>query len=411
MKKNQILSFLKYQFFGLVLLFVFHFESINIGPVKISHLWKGLLLVFLVHSFLKRRSFINSIYNPLFALTSLQLLSLETVINPFNAILIFFTTLLLPLLGVFFQNFSIERLKRVLIFFAAFYVLCFVPYELGVLESIKSSYDLIAFGDDNDLNSLIGPFQTVHSASTALAASFIVIFYFLFTKEFNRIVLIFLLILCFYFLISTYVRTGMVMAIVGVMPILFYFFKKDAKTRFGVLILIGLLGILITNLVLSNKTLVAKITGQRQRSSETESFENVGSGRGELYLHALEIYLEANVVEKIIGMGETEQKKRMEKKLGIALVPHNGFLYLLLVNGVLGLLLFLFFLFKIYLLHRKLKFEYKALAQGLFLSYLAMTFLQNYDLLYMYLIMVLGLSLATNGTISRLNNIKIKKNV
>ena len=31
-----------------VLLFLFHFETVSIGPVKVSHLWKGAILAYLI---------------------------------------------------------------------------------------------------------------------------------------------------------------------------------------------------------------------------------------------------------------------------------------------------------------------------------------------------------------------------
>jgi len=50
-------------------------------------------------------------------------------------------------------------------------------------------------------------------------------------------------------------------------------------------------------------------------SSETESFERLGSGRVSLYILSFQIYAEANIVEKIIGMGPSEFLQRIENKI------------------------------------------------------------------------------------------------
>ncbi len=386
----MLIKKIKYLFFGLVLLLLFHFETLNIGSVKISHLWKGTLLLFLIFFFLRVEGKAFFIYKPLIWLSILQLINLEFFTNPLNAFLLFGTKLILPLVAIILLKYPFNSLKNGLIFFASFFTLSLVPYALGYLESLGELYELSAY--DNEQEGIVGPFQGAHAASTALAGSFLVILYFWFTKAFNRIYLSALLILCFYFLIFTYVRTGMLMVVIGVLPMLIFFAKEKVSTRIRLFIVGGLLAVLISGWVLSNKTVMDRIVGERKWSSETESFETLGSGRGLLYLYAVEIFFEANTIEKIIGMGQTEQKNRMESKLGLALVPHNGFLLLLLNNGILGLFIFALFLRNILKLLRKITIKEKVLVRSLFYAYLVMSFFQSFDLLYMYLMLVLAIS-------------------
>ena len=381
----------KYMHYGFILLFLFHFESISIGAIKVSYILKTLLLLYLVFKILIRKNKNYSIYKPLLWLSLLQIVNLELLINPLNAIFLFATVLLLPLLGIFSLEYSFEQLKKVLLFFASFFILSFVPYQLGILKSLNSGYDLLGYG--SDIGGLIGPFHTVHSASAALAGSFLVIVFFLFTKAFNRIYLLVLLILSFYLIIFLFVRTGIAMITIGCLPMLFHFANKNWKMRFSIILFAFLFVFLISSWVLSNDLVLKRFTGQRINSSETESFENLGSGRGRIYIYSLQIYSEANFFEKIIGVGSTQSSLRMESKLGQRLFPHNGFLVLLLNNGIIGLILFLAFLIKVLKSQRFLSKDNQFFIRSLMLAYLTMTFFQNYDILYMYLILVIGIGM------------------
>lgn len=396
MKISQLNKINKYLFGGVFLLLLFHFESISIGLVKISHLWKGVLLVFLLIKIINRKKNQFSIYPPLIWLAILQLINVELVNNSFNAILLFGTTLILPLLGIYVLRFTPKQLENGLLFFASFFILSFVPYELGILNSLGKHYTLTSYGVDQ--SGIVGPFQGVHSASVALAGSFLVILFFWFEKKINRYYLSILLILGFYFLINTYVRTGMLMVIVGSIPMLIYFAKKSATMRVRLILIGGLFSVLISGWVLSNETLMDRITGKRINSIETDSFENLGSGRGLIYIYSIEIFIEANPFEKIIGIGQTEEKKRMEQKLGSAIIPHNGFLLILLNNGLIGLILFLYFVRELLKKTRQFHPNERSLVKGLIYAYLIMTFFQNYDILYMYLVLILGFTYARSLT-------------
>ena len=116
-------------------------------------------------------------------------------------------------------------------------------------------------------------------------------------------------------------------------------------------------------------------------------------GRGKLYLSSIELYTEANIVEKIIGVGQSEAMQRMGEKVGRNLIPHNGFLLLLLHNGILALLLFLSFVRNIYKLQKSMhQLDSRILIQALFLAYITMTFFQTYDILYSLLLLMLSIA-------------------
>ena len=385
---------IKYLFLGVILLFLFHFESLHLGPFKISHLWKGGVLLFFIFVLMQGMVIKPFIYKPLLLIALMQLINIEIFENPLNAVLMFGVALILPLAGMYICRFTSKQLEKSLIFFASFIILCFIPYKLGLLTSLGDyGYDFDSFG--GGVEGLVGPFQKVHAASTALAGALLVVVYFWFAKTFNRVSLLLLFILGFYFLVGTYARTGMAMVVIGLVPIVYHFGKKNI-TSFFRLILMGIItSVLLSTWVLSNETMMNRITGERMNSSELSSFETMGSGRGRIYLVSLEIFVEANLVEKIIGIGQTEEKRRMEEKIGRALIPHTGFLLLLLNNGIIGLFLFIFFLRNIYTLQKRVKPPNRVLIQALFLAYLTMSFFQNYDILYVVLLLMLSAAYAS----------------
>lgn len=385
-------KYAKQVIYGLILLFLFHFESLSVGPLKVSHLWKGALLAYLLFVLTPRGAKIKPyIYSPLLLLSVLQIFNIEIVNNPFNAVLLFSTTLILPMLGMYAFKFSPEQLQKGLLFFASFFILSFVPYKLGLLTSIGDGYKLSSYGVE--ANGLVGPFQTVHSASTALGGALLVVVYFYFANAYSKAYLATLFVLGFYFLFATYVRTGMLMFALGLVPIIFHFGKKNGKTFFKLLVAGFVTGVLVVSWVLSNEALTDRITGKRVNQSEFSSVENLGSGRGLIYLSSLDTYSEANFLEKIIGVGQTAQKESMKERIGLALVPHNGFLLILLNNGALGIAAFFMFLRNIKKQRLRSKKNEAVLLKALFLAYLVMTFFQNFDMLYSTLLLFIAVAL------------------
>lgn len=375
---------------GLLLFILFHTESISFGPLKVSHLWKGLLLAFLLVKIFSHGRLKKTVYTPLLLLSLLTLFSLELVYNTPNAVFSFSTTVIIPLIGIYALQRDPAWCRRALYFLSTFFILCFIPYELGLLTPLGEGYGLErAYGVD--VEGSIGPFQTVHSASTALAGSLIVVLYFWLTSTYNRIWLSFLFLLGFYLLFNTYVRTGMAMFVIGALTLLVSEALRSHKMFLRVALLVAALVPLVGGWVLANDALMARILGERTHSSELSSFETIGSGRGGLALSALEIYAEANVVEKLIGMGITEQKRRMSEKVGGAFIPHNGFLGVLLHTGLIGFVLFMTFLRQFWVVVRGMpNKQSKAFLKGLLLAYIVMTFFQQYDMLYMLVLMMLG---------------------
>jgi hypothetical protein len=380
---------LKYIFWGIILLLLFHIETLYIGPIKISHLWKGLLLIyFFVEIILRKQK--TFFYKPLIWISFLQLINIELFNNPLNAFVDFTAILILPFFGIYILRFNYSQLRKLLLFFSAFYILSFIPYNLGILNSFREGYDLIEFGGTEGL---IGPFQGPHGAAISLAGALVVVLYFWFEGSFNKLYLTILFLLGFYFLLNTYVRTGLAMFAIGSIPTLIYFAKKQARTFLQLAIFAFFMAILASNWILNNEVLMNRITGQSQYSSE-ESFESIGSGRGGIYIASLQIFAEANIIEKAFGIGQSEQINRIQKKIGLSVGSHNGFLDLLLKNGLLGLLFFFIYIYRVTRNNTK---EYygqpSTLFNSLLLSFLTMTFVQGFEWLTFNVLFMLSIAI------------------
>lgn len=373
---------------GACFLALFHFESVTVGPVKISHLWKGILLVCLL-IYLKIKP---SVYTPLFLLSSLCFFSIGFFYDPVDQIFYFLTSIIIPLIGIYSLQKPSYWSKKSLYFLSVFFILAFLPYEIGLISSIKQGYDLYdSYGFD--LKGLIGPFQTTHSASTALAGALLVILYFLITATYNRFWLIFLFAIGVYFLINTYARTGIAMFAVGSILLLSSIAIRNRIMflRITLILLVTIPSLIIW--LIPNEGLMARIQGQRINSTETSSIETLGSGRGLLANLSLKIYSEATVIEKVFGMGVTEQRRRMGEMLGSELIPHNGFLGVLIHFGVAGLFLFIWFLIAFWKsIARFPDPKEVAFLRSLFAGYVVMTFLQQQDMLYHFTLMMLAYS-------------------
>jgi len=406
MIRQSFLSYIRYLLYGLTLLFLFHFETTSIGPVTVSHLWKGAVLAYLIFVIFREMKLKIFIYGPLLCISVLQLTNIELYNHPFNAVVLFSTTIFIPLIGIYILRFKPEQLKLSLMFFSSFFILSFVPYQFGLLSSLGTGYELSNYRGEQE--SLTGPFPAPHNASTTLAGSLLVVVFFWLSNAYNKWLLSVLFVLGLYYLFYTYVRTGMVMFAIGLLPMVWFFGKKNLVKFLRLAIVLSLSTLIIFSWVLSNEAMMNRITGERAASSETESFEKLGSGRGKLYLVSLKIYTEADITEKIIGVGQHETKQRIEDKTGYNSFPHNGFLTLLLYNGMLGLLLFLFFIRNIYKLQRGMhQLDSSILMQALLLAYMTMTFFQNYNLLHPLLLLMLSIAFSYNTQITR-NRTKIK---
>ncbi len=368
-----------------------HFESLSIGQLKISHMWKMLLLVYLLLGFYSSSNTkAKKAYSALIALGLIQFLNGEVTSDIFNVLNLFFTFLLTAFAGVYLQRFTINQREKFSLFVIFFVIFSFVPYNFGFIESLNSGYDLENFFETG--TSLVGMFQNIHAASGLLAVALVSTLYFILEKKANRFILFTLFLIGLFFLLKLYARTGMAMVFVSSFYLFIHFFKNDPKKIFIASVL--LIGCIATYqfLVASDNILLLRLSGDSANFSEND-FNSFGSGRGLIWLSTIEIFKDMNVVELAFGIGRTELLSRMYSEIGMTLVPHNGFLELLVRNGLVGFFLGVTVMLKLFILSRRS--ANSPHVRAILLSFVVYSFFQSFD--YIFVLLYLSLTVPIFG--------------
>lgn len=106
----------------------------------------------------------------------------------------------------------------------------------------------------------------------------------------------------------------------------------------GVVLII--FSILFSSVVISN--LFSGIIERQQYLNEKSDVAD--NGRTYLWEIAIDGYIDAPVVEKIIGGGPSASGRYIEQKTSVFMMPHNGFIEILCDYGIIGLICFIAFL-------------------------------------------------------------------
>ena len=374
---------------GFLLLYL---EPIQIAGLSFGILWKIILILLLFipliyATFQKKQIELFAFISILFAFKVLiSYSSLEYMMNSFT---IFAKTLMLPMLYLFFiLKFSKGSLLFLAKHFAILIILSFIPYMLGVLTPLGVGYNLEPFGLDGQFG-LVGPFLNPHSASISIAFAMIVV-----TGKIKRgnrlsenLFYIALLLLAFYELIDTYVRTGIMIYLITQM---FYYLQNINFKKFLLLIFTSLI-LVAGSIYLINTNETAKMRFQDKNKYMKKS--DLGSGRFEFWNAAVENWLNDDFSVIFIGLGEEYAKDKMLDAVGMRIFAHNEFFQTLQQEGLIGMALFLGYLFLINsFLKRNRSSAYYSTAKALFLGMLTMMMFQGG--FYFNIVFFLGIYLA-----------------
>ena len=359
---------------GFLLLYL---EPIQIAGLSFGILWKIILILLLFipliyATFQKKQIELFAFISILFAFKVLiSYSSLEYMMNSFT---IFAKTLMLPMLYLFFiLKFSKGSLLFLAKHFAILIILSFIPYMLGILTPLGVGYNLEPFGLDGQFG-LVGPFLNPHSASISIAFAMIVV-----TGQIKRgnrlsenLFYIALLLLAFYELIDTYVRTGIMIYLVTQ---IFYYLQNINFKKFLLLIFTSLI-LVAGSIYLINTNETAKMRFQDKNKYMKKS--DLGSGRFEFWQAAVENWLNDDFSVIFIGLGEEYAKDKMLDAVGMRIFAHNEFFQTLQQEGLIGMALFLGYLVLINsFLKRNHSSPYYSTAKALFLGMLTMMMFQG----------------------------------
>tara|TARA_R110002126_G_scaffold250935_1_gene393754 strand:- start:3 stop:929 length:927 start_codon:yes stop_codon:yes gene_type:complete len=306
MKKIKIL-------YPYIILFVLiYFGAVKIGPITFSQIWKIPLFLFLIWQVLiKRNDKKLGMIKWSYARATKNLITANFSVSYFYGIVDFIRYMMFPLMFEYaYRNIkSIRKLDKMLLGFAQFIILSGIPFSLGILES--KAEDAQSF---IDFDSYIGMFQNTHGASITTTTAVLILMAFLKVnstiityKKLNFALLIYGISLIY----LTFVRTGYLMFIVGVV-FLFLPKKLNFKQVMSGLAVFLILGVGFYVLLETNETFYNRIFDIRNGKQTA-----AGSGRFLFWMASFELWYNGSVFEMIFGHGFHDLIMYMYQKTGL----------------------------------------------------------------------------------------------
>lgn len=350
------MKILKSLFASILLFFVLYYDQTFLGPIKVSHLWKIILfgyITLLVVLYSKKR-FFNS-YFLLGIIAGLSLLVNTTTTQGFqNDLLMFFDIYSLPLFYAYFiksgevEN-NPQRMDRLVLFFALFTILSNIPFLLGILDSPKDIEEILSSEEDS-FRAVTGLFHNASGASKVFTVATLTIVafrnWFLDRGKWYKISWLTLVMIGIASVILSFTRTGWALFILGFSFLLLY--KSKTRSRIKSFLIIGFVIFLAVILFKSNELLYNRLIGKKEGRVYTKDINYISSGRGTLYSYSLEIIMESNTPEFLFGYGSKGALDKMQEKIGNRTYPHNRFLEIFLVGGLITFILYLFYIKKLF---------------------------------------------------------------
>ncbi|MBG7611724.1 O-antigen ligase family protein [Polaribacter sp. BAL334] len=382
---------------GFVLFFFIYLEPIYIGPVKWGQIWKGLFCVFaILYVILKKVKAPKFIYIYYF-ITFLSLINTSIFSYPIETISVTLKILLFPLTYHFFLSLNLQRSKyfsmlRYFVFFTSYSCLIF---HFKILSPLTKGYDVALYGGDSEGFSTI--FQTVHSTAILLTFSLCYLIYelFYFNKKMSLLTkfhYILNLLILFYSVYLTYVRTALLILVTGLFFIFIY--KQKIKNLGRIITVFTIIGFFFlfkfnTDEGFRNR-LIGKTIYDDKKVVDTNT---ISSGRLKIWETSFKSWSENNnILEILLGIGENELMERNNKYIGFRVFSHNGFIDILVQNGLISFLFYIMFLFNFNknIKHPFIK-EGKLIIIAFFYMYLTMMFVQGGQEVYTMLLINLVL--------------------
>jgi len=356
--------------------FILYLEPIPIAGMSFGVLWK-VITIFMLSLPILYRSFKTKkieLFAFLYLLFAFKILFSYTSMDYLMQTITFsLKVLMFPILYLFFIRIEKETLSFIAKHFAIVIIFSFVPYLLGILEPLGEGYDLSAYGLDGEFG-LVGPFLNPHSASISLACAMIVISLQVHPSNNKRtnIFYILLILLAFYELIGTYVRTGLAIYFFA----LTYLFLQNLNMKKVLLMIATITVIGASGVYIVSTSEVAQMRFQ-DRNKYVQNDE-VGSGRLTYWTSAVENWSNDEDIVILIGLGEMYAEEKMERAVGLKIFAHNEFFQMLQQEGLIGFFLFLSALFTLYLFIKRHKYSpYYRNSMALFIGMLTMMMFQG----------------------------------
>ena len=181
-----------------------------------------------------------------------------------------------------------------------------------------------------------GIFSSPHVASCLLALCIVYLLHYYFCNRhtfLKKLFLVALILLGVYAIVLTYARGGWLMLIVGVFGLL-----AKSNLKFVLTSILLFLSMLLVGsyLMEHNEYFYNRITDRNEEGVKNSS-DRVGSGRLWFASNGIDFYLDSETVQEYLtGKGLISLMEYQQRKTGLYIYCHNGYIDALAQNGILG---------------------------------------------------------------------------
>ena len=366
--------------FQLLLWLIIVFEFYTIAGIKVTLLWKAVFLMYIILHILISRidtrspvSFMGKLFAVkmlIYDFSNVKSYSLEVLYS----IKILSFVLIIEALA-FLNKKKSHFIVQISIQISIGIIVVTIPFLLGVLDpTVDVGRNSLARFGYAELYEFIGPFGTKHNASVNLAGALLVII--ANKKEFQgyiyTLIYFFLIGIGTYALYKTFVRTGFLVLLLGMVT--YFLTSGTLKSKISKIPIISV-GCFIGYMVFMNSDIL------RMRMLDQNIYNEsgqVGSGRMVFYAIGLNSFYNSSIPQILLGVGDGHAKEIMGKYIGHGYASHSGFLDILRISGVVGFIIYLIFLYVIFKTLRMNKSNpHTSLLFSLFAGYIGIMAIQG----------------------------------
>ena len=266
-----------------------------------------------------------------------------------------------------------EQLTGILVVIA---IATALPFLFGLIEPLGEEYGLSAIGDF-PIEGFVGVFQNAHSASLAYALTGVLAVGLTIHRREHRPIWVALTTISLVLTLLTFARAGLLAWIAGCGVVTLVGARLRSSVRTGLVAALAVTALLY--LAADSDTVRRRLLGQTLYNQGVVSAEILTSGRSRIWSNVVERWNDASVVEKVIGVGETELRRAAGVVSSQPLIPHNSYLAEAVGFGMIGLTFLLTLLVLLYREFGRFPDPWRGLGLSLLGAIAAFAFVQSMD--------------------------------
>ncbi|WP_147335603.1 hypothetical protein [Pseudotabrizicola alkalilacus] len=320
-----------------------YFEPVQIGPLKVSQIWKVVLIMSLALLLLRRSVPLWFVFAFLFSFK--QILYLTFPYGLMTAIASALDAMMFPLVLLYlFRTFkekpdAVTILHNFSIYASLFFIFSAVPFLLG-LQSLQPQRDLAMWGLES--NAATGLFYTLAPASqTYLAATLVIMASYQRFSGSLRYIAFFLATIALgtYLVYFSYTRTGWIIYAGGV--IILALSIKSASRKMMAISLVAMCAVAAYAYLAQNEAFLLRMAGGATYRQDVEvSWTALMQSRFPFIVTAIDNLNSFGLPGWLIGYGDETTRGLFLQKTGMAITSHNATTTILEGSGLIGLVVY-----------------------------------------------------------------------